>query len=103
MSGPQLDESAKEFLCDVLERHANVNAFDVRWADRLKGEIFNPDFPEKAILFKRGLAEAILQNTIAPPEYERLTGEDFDTVGELNSWLRELWASVFGDAPIRAE
>lgn len=32
---------------------------------------------------------------ISPEQYESLTGEDFDTQEELNSWLQELWNELF--------
>ena len=90
-------------LEDILHRHANVNAFTANWSERLKRELFSPNFPDRATLFRRELAAAILHNTITPAEYERITGEDFDTQDELNQWLREIWRSVFGAAPIQAQ
>ena len=87
-------------LADVLHRYANVNAFTADWPNKLKAELFDPRFPERAPLLRRQLAEAILEQTITPAEYERLTGEDFDSQDELDEWLREFWRAIFGNETI---
>jgi hypothetical protein len=45
------------------------------------------------------LAAAIEGKILTPAEYERLTGEDFDSPEDLKKWLVQLWRELFGTTP----
>lgn len=87
----------------ILHRHANVNAITADWPAALKRELYHPKAHDRAHVFRRELARAILHSTISPDDYERLTRESFDTQEEVNARLREIWRGVFGSDPIREE
>ena len=87
-------------LASILERHLNVNAFIKNWPEFIKAELAGRTDPNEANLFRNQLAEAILHKRMTPAQYEKLTGEDFDTPDDLNAWLRELWKELYGDEAI---
>lgn len=89
-----------EVLADVLRRHANVNAFTKDWPQAMRLELFSSNNPEREQLFRCQLAEAILNDTITPAQYERLTDEDFDTPEDFQNWLLTVWKALYGDAPV---
>lgn len=85
----------------VLENYCNVNALSDDWAERVMRLLkHSSGLPNRECRFKQQLAEAILNRTITPAEYERLTDEDFDTPEDLETRLRELWFDVYGDEPV---
>lgn len=87
-------------MAGVLKKYFNVNAFTADWVERLKNELHgNPD-PQYESRFRQQLSEAISRGTITPLQYERLTGEDFDTPSDLRDWLLEVWRKLYGDEPI---
>jgi hypothetical protein len=79
-------------LADLLKSYCNVNAASI---SDLKHDLRTTINPEIAKIFRKQLADAISINTISPEQYELLTGEDFDTQEELNTWLQELWHELF--------
>jgi hypothetical protein len=79
-------------LADLLKSYCNVNAVSIRDLTHDLRTSINPEIAKK---FRQQLADAISKKTISPEQYESLTGEDFDTQEELNSWLQELWNELF--------
>ena len=79
-------------LADLLKSYCNVNAVSI---SDLTHDLRTSINPEIAKEFRQQLADAIRKKTISPDQYESLTGEDFDTQEELNSWLQELWNELF--------
>lgn len=92
--------SVPEPLAHLMERQLNVNAFRKDWPELFKAELAGLTDPTAAAAFRNQLAEAILHNRMTPEQYEKLTGEDFDTPEDLNAWLRELWKLLYGEQPI---
>ena len=84
-------------LASVLKRHCNVNGFVKDWPQFLVEELANHNNPEHAMAFKEQLFNAIVKRSIGIEEYEKLTGEDFDSEDALVAWLRELWIILYGD------
>lgn len=82
-------------LADLLKSYCNVNAVSI---DDLTHDLRTSINPEIAKKFREQLANAILNKTISPEQYESLTGEDFDTQEDLDSWLQELWNELFHQA-----
>lgn len=89
-----LNNSIPDPLGDFLQSYCNVNAPSI---DDLANDLNYSINPEIAKTFREQLAEAITQGGITPEIYEELTGEDFDTQEDLDKWLSELWAELFGD------
>ena len=56
--------------------------------------------PNRAALFKRQFADAIINNRISTEQYRRLTNQRFETDQDLRMWLRSLWAEIYGQEPI---
>jgi hypothetical protein len=79
-------------LADLLKSYCNVNAVSI---SDLTHDLRTSINPEIAKQFRQQLADAISKKNISPEQYESLTGEDFDTQEELNSWLQELWNELF--------
>lgn len=92
--------SVPEPMASLLAAHCNVEALDL--IPDLREYLQRPGNTE-APLFRRQLAHAILNSTIKPREYERLTNQDFDSQQELDTWLRQLWSGLFDDAPVVIE
>lgn len=85
-------------MTKILENHFDVNAFDENWAESLKRTLNNPKSPDRAQQFRKELDEIIRNQSLSPAEYERLTGEDFDSQIELDTWLREVWLRLYGES-----
>ena len=81
-------------LADFLASYCNVNALSI---DDLAYDLKNSIKPKIAKDFKEQFSKAISHGEITPGIYEKLTGEDFDSQGELDKWLNELWLILFND------
>jgi hypothetical protein len=82
----------------ILENHFDVNAFDENWVESLQRTLNNPKSPDRAQQFRKEFGEIIRNQLLSPTEYERLTGEDFDSQIELDAWLREVWEQLYGES-----
>jgi hypothetical protein len=89
-------------LISVLRRYCNVNVSFSDWPKLLIEELNHPNHPDRAKQFQQQLAYAILNGTISPAEYERLTEEDLETSEEVEERLRELWKDLYGNLDVRA-
>lgn len=62
----------------------------------------NPNFPNREAEFKKELAHTILNNAISIKKFEDLTDIDYDSLEEINKYLRtEIWQPLYGDEPIQ--
>lgn len=53
--------------------------------------------------FKKEIAEAIINEALSPQQFEKLTGEEFETQKELSQFLiNDIWKPLYGDEPIKA-
>jgi hypothetical protein len=91
--------NTKNPLKKLLNLYCNVNAFDIQQlSDDIKKERLSKN---EADIFKLQLAEAILQNTLTPENYKKITGDnEYNTQCELENWLREIWKEIYKDEPI---
>lgn len=64
--------------------------------DKLKKSVQSSIESERAKIFLNQSSGAITNNSITPEQYEKVTGEAFNTQEDLNKWLKELWYNVFG-------
>jgi hypothetical protein len=87
-------------LISVLRRYSNANVSVNDWPKPLVKELNHPDFPDRAQKFQSQLRNAILNRTISPLEYEKLTEEDLETPEEVESSLRELWQDLYGELDV---
>lgn len=92
-----ISNNIPEPLAHFLETYCDVNAVML---DELKTYVKNTLSSERTQEFRRQLAYAIINNSITTEQYEKLTGEDFDTQEDLNAWLKEIWENIFGTAPV---
>jgi hypothetical protein len=83
-------------LARTLRAYCNVDALDL---DGLRSYLASAKGREQADEFKAQLAAAIEGKILTPAEYERLTGEDFDSPEDLKKWLVQLWRELFGTTP----
>ncbi len=93
-------ESIPDPLGHLLYHYCQVEAPE--GIEALRDDLRQPQWRERTALFRQQLADAIVNKTITPEQYERLTGLDFDTPEDFNKWLRCLWKELFGDDPISA-
>lgn len=84
-------------LFSVLRRYLNVNVSINDWPKPLIKELSHPSFPDRPEKFKLQLRNAILEHSISPIEYEKLTEEDLETPAEVEDRLLELWQDIYGD------
>ena len=84
-------------LVSVLRRYCNVNVAFSDWPKILLEELNHPSHPNRAKQFQYQLADALLNKTISPKEYEKLTEEDLETSEEVEERLRELWQDLYGN------
>jgi len=62
----------------------------------------HPEFPSRARNFKRELADAILNHTITPEEFEKLTDVDQDSQEDVDKFLTtEIWNQLYQNEPVR--
>jgi hypothetical protein len=94
--------STKDPLDKILGLYCNVNAFDLRQlSEDLREERIAKN---EAALFKTQLAEAILNHTLTPEAYKKVTSDnEYNTQDELEDWLREMWEEIYGNEPIVLE
>ena len=92
-----------EPLASILYTHFDVNAFTPDWPTSLQHELARPESREREQMFRRQLADALLHRSITIEDYERLTGEDFDTEDDLQRWLAEVWKRLYGERDPRSE
>ena len=87
----------QEPISHFLKTYCIVEAPDIV---KLKKYVQSSIESERTLLFRDQLADAIVNNSITPEQYEKITGEDFDSQEDLNKWLKELWNNIFNDEPI---
>jgi hypothetical protein len=87
-------------LISAIRRYCNVNVSFGDWPKLLVEELNHPNHPDRAKQFQHQLADAILNNTISPAEYERLTEEDLETSEEVRERLHELWQDLYGNLDV---
>lgn len=70
--------------------------------DELSAYLNNPEFPGRARKFKRELAEAIVNHTISPEEFESLTAVDQDSQEDVDEFLTtDIWDPLYQNEPVR--
>jgi hypothetical protein len=74
-------------------RYCNVEAPEA--LSSLERMLASPDSADRAALFREQLEQAIREASISPETYEALTGEHFDSLQELQRWLRQLWEQLY--------
>jgi archaellum component FlaD/FlaE len=87
-------------LADVLETYCNANWVSHEMIQKLMQFLNHPDFPDRNNQFQRELADAILNGTTTPEEYEHLTDISYDEPEDIERELRELWQNIYGDKPL---
>lgn len=89
-------------LDNVLSLYFHVNHnFDI---DDVKRYLNNTNAPNRRIDFKNELAQSILNQSINPQKFEKLTGDDYETQEEVDEFLKtEIWQPLYGDEPIAFE
>ena len=80
-------DSVPEPLRRLLSTYLVVEAVNL---ESLRRYLQSPRGGEDSRKFRDQLNAAIEANSISPPIYEELTGEDFDTQAELNVWLTKV-------------
>jgi hypothetical protein len=93
-------QSISELLAHILKTYCNINYMTNDWHIKLLQVLNHPDFPNKEMLFRQQLADAILNHSITPEQYESLTDEEFETTEELEERLREIWHDLYGNEPV---
>jgi len=85
----------------VLGLYFHVNhGFGV---EDVKNYLDNPKVSDRSQLFKKELAQAIVNHSISPKEFERLTAVDYETQEEVDEFLKtEIWQPIYGNEPIKA-
>lgn len=93
----QENSSVPNPLAEYLETYCNVNAMEM--VDMLREDLQTGAIQqEDAEAFQQQLAVAIVEERLTPTQYKRLTGDnEYNTMDELNVWLRELWTELFGE------
>ncbi|MBT0772831.1 hypothetical protein KIH74_28070 [Kineosporia sp. J2-2] len=89
------DPDLEAFL-DAAQVYLDVNAFDSTSMSDLVTAFTRDPAPENQIAFRRGLAKGVL-GMLSPGAYERATGEDFDTLEDLQAWLKKIGFAFYGD------
>ena len=89
--------SVPDPLAEYLKTYCNVNAMEMvamLREDLQTGAIKQED----AEMFQQQLAIAIVKERMTPTQYQQLTGDnEYNTIDELNVWLRELWVVLYGE------
>lgn len=70
----------------------------VEWAEEmseLPNDLEKEDWAYDAQLFKSQLKSALTQSNFSLSDYEKVTGEDFDSEDELQERLKEIWNVAF--------
>jgi len=91
------DESS---LRRILKTHFK-QGLGPNW-DGIKKYLHHPDFPNRDRKFKQELADAILNHTVKPEEFEKLTDVDRDSQEDVDKFLKvELWEPLYPNEPVR--
>jgi hypothetical protein len=70
--------------------------------ESLRKFLRDPNFPEREKAFRAELADAILNHTITPKEFEKLTSIDQDEQEDVDAFLTdEIWRPLYGGEPTR--
>lgn len=89
-----------QLLKYILETYCHVKYFTDDW-ESVRKFLSHPNFPDRNREFKKQLGQAITDHTLSTKEFEKLTGEEFETQKELNEFLKtEVWKPLYGDEPI---
>ena len=89
-----------EILKYVLETYCHVEYFTSDW-ESVKRFLNHPNFPDRNAEFKKELAQAITEHRISTQEFEKLTGEEYETQKEVDDFLvREIWQPLYGNEPV---
>jgi hypothetical protein len=91
-----------DLLESALERYCHIESSG-DWQECLKRELSHPKFPHRHKEFRHQLAYAILNRTISPTQYEKLTELELETEEEVIQELTELWMHMYGDEPVKLE
>ena len=68
----------------------------------IKRYLNNPNFPTRARNFKAELADAILNHTVSPEDYERTTSVDQDSQEDVDKFLTtDIWNPLYNNEPVR--
>lgn len=89
-----------DLLERILSRYYHIEVLSSDWLETLKRALDAPKFPNREKEFRHQLAYAILNRTISPSQYEKLTDFDSETEEEVVHELTELWMHLYGDEPI---
>lgn len=94
-----MQEKNETVLDYVLGLYFHVNhGFGI---DDVKNYLDNPKVSDRSQLFKKELAQAIVNHSIGTKEFERLTADDYETQEEVDEFLKtEIWQPLYGDEPI---
>lgn len=92
-----------DYLESVLRRYYHVESLGQYWQEDLKRELAAPKLPKREKEFRHQLAYAILNQTISPSRYEKLTDMELETNEEVVKELTELWMHMYGDEPVKLE
>ncbi len=93
-------ENNQNLLERILENRFYAEA--VEDYDSLKNFLTHPKFPNRAIEFKRELADAILNHKITPELYENLTNHELENQQEVDEFLKnEIWQPLYGNEPVK--
>ena len=92
-----------DLLERILNKYYHVEVLSSDWLETLKRALDAPKFPRREREFKHQLAYAILNKTISPSHYEKLTDFDSETEEEVIQELTELWMYLYGDEPVSLE
>lgn len=91
------------YLESVLQRYYHIESLGEHWQEDLKRELKAPKFSNREKEFRHQLAYAILNKTISPSHYEKLTDLELETNEEVAQELTELWMHLYGDEPVSLE
>lgn len=92
------------YLESVLRRYCHVEVLGAdNWQEDLKRSLRAPKFPNREKEFRHQLAYAIINQTISPSQYEKLTDLELETYEEVAQELTELWMYLYGDEPVSLE
>ena len=89
------------FLQYILKCYCHVEVFGTdNWREDLISCLTATEFPQREKEFRHQLAYAILNQTISPSEYEKLTDLELETNEEVVQELQLLWVYLYGDEPV---
>lgn len=91
-----------EELSRVLRTYCNIEVDDVPALSAFVTRARRNPTPENrwVELFRDQLAAAIINKSISPKQYEKLTDDEYETYEEVQNKLREIWHEVFSNEPI---